>query len=81
METVGRENTVGIKSVAAPGNLKAWCTILERFGTFSLPDVMEPAIRHASRGFRVSYLSECASDVAADMARDPRDLKAVPARR
>ena len=65
METVGRENAVGIKSVAAPGNLKAWCEILRRFGTFSLADVMEPAIRHASRGFTVSaYLQECASDVA-----------------
>jgi gamma-glutamyltranspeptidase/glutathione hydrolase len=71
METAGRENAVGIKSVAAPGNLKAWCEIVRRFGTFSLADVMEPAIRHASRGFAVSaYLQECASDVAADMARD-----------
>jgi gamma-glutamyltranspeptidase / glutathione hydrolase len=42
---------------------------LARFGTFALGDVMEPAIRHASRGFRVtSYLHECVSDSAADMA-------------
>jgi gamma-glutamyltranspeptidase / glutathione hydrolase len=33
--------------------------------------VMEPAIRHASRGFRVTpYLHECVTDSAADMARD-----------
>ena len=33
---------------------------------------MEPAIRHASRGFRVTpYLHECVTDCAADMARDP----------
>ena len=37
-----------------------------------LADVTEPAIRHASRGFRVTpYLHECVSDCAADMARDP----------
>jgi gamma-glutamyltranspeptidase/glutathione hydrolase len=44
---------------------------LSRFGTFPLADVMEPAIRHASRGFRVTpYLHECVIDCAADMARD-----------
>ncbi len=33
---------------------------------------MEPAIRHASRGFRVTpYLHECVADSAADLARDP----------
>ena len=37
---------------------------------------MEPAIRHASRGFRVTpYLRECVSDSAADMARDPEIAK------
>src|SRR6185437_3475168 len=44
---------------------------LERFGTFPLADVMEPAIRHASRGFRTTrYLTECITDCAADMALD-----------
>ena len=72
MDTVGRENAVGPNSVAAPGNLMGWCEALARFGTFSLADVMEPAIRHASRGFRVTpYLSECVADGAADLARDP----------
>ena len=37
---------------------------------------MEPAIRHASRGFRVTaYLHECVSDCAADMAHDPEIAK------
>src|SRR5262249_5553533 len=46
---------------------------LTRFGAFSLADVMEPAIRYASRGFKVTpYLQECVSDCAADMARDPQ---------
>jgi len=71
MDTIGRKNAVGPTAVASPGNLKGWCEALARFGTFSLADVMEPAIRHASRGFRVtSYLHECVSDCAADMALD-----------
>jgi gamma-glutamyltranspeptidase/glutathione hydrolase len=72
MDTIGRKNALGPTAVAVPGNLKGWCEALDRFGTFSRADVMEPAIRHASRGFRVTpYLHECVSDCAADMARDP----------
>ncbi len=72
METTGRRNAVGPTAVATPGNLMGWLQALERHGTFSRADVMEPAIRHASRGFRVTpYLHECVSDCAADMARDP----------
>jgi gamma-glutamyltranspeptidase/glutathione hydrolase len=72
MDTIGRKNAVGPTAVAVPGNLLGWCEALHRFGTFPLPDVMEPAIRHASRGFRVTpYLHECISDAAADMLLDP----------
>jgi gamma-glutamyltranspeptidase/glutathione hydrolase len=72
MDTLGRRNAVGPTSVASPGNLMGWCEALARFGTFPLADVMEPAIRHAARGFRVTpYLHECVTDCAADMARDP----------
>ncbi len=71
MDTIGRKNAVGPTAVASPGNLKGWCEALARFGSFSLADVMEPAIRHASRGFRVTpYLQECVTDAAADMALD-----------
>lgn len=72
MDTLGRRNAVGPTAVGAPGNLMAWCEALARFGTFPLADVMEPAIRHAARGFRVTpYLCECVADSAADLARDP----------
>lgn len=67
----GQENLVGPKSVATPGSLRAWCLALERFGTMSLADVMQPAIRHAARGFSVTpYLSDCIKDAAPDLARD-----------
>ena len=76
MDTMGRKNAVGPTSVATPGNLMGWCEALDRFGTLSRADVMEPAIRHASRGFRITpYLHECVSDCAADMARDPEIAK------
>jgi gamma-glutamyltranspeptidase / glutathione hydrolase len=76
MEALGRRNAVGPTAVATPGNLKGWCEALSQFGTLPLADAMEPAIRYASRGFRVTpYLHECVSDCAADMARDPEIAK------
>jgi gamma-glutamyltranspeptidase/glutathione hydrolase len=72
LEAVGRANAVGGLSVGTPGNLKAWCEILARFGSLTLADVMAPAIRHAERGFRATpYLSECAAEAAPDLAQDP----------
>jgi gamma-glutamyltranspeptidase / glutathione hydrolase len=71
MDALGRANALGPTAVASPGNLKGWCEVLERFGTFPLADVMEPAIRRAGRGFRATpFLSDCAGDCAADLARD-----------
>jgi gamma-glutamyltranspeptidase / glutathione hydrolase len=70
-DTIGDENLVGPKSVATAGSLKAWCETLRRFGTMSLADVMQPAIKHASRGFVATpYLHECITDGAKDMLKD-----------
>ena len=67
----GAENLVGPKSVAAPGSLRAWCLALERYGTMPLADVMQPAIRHAARGFAVTpYLADCIKDAAPDLSKD-----------
>ncbi len=78
LETEGRENAVGPKAVAAPGNLKAWCEILERFGTVSLADAMAPAIAHANRGFKVTpYLNECITDAVADLSQDAEISKII----
>lgn len=72
METEGRANKLGASAVAVPGTLKGWCEALERFGTLPLEAVMEPAIRHASRGFRVTaYLAACIAETAPDLALDP----------
>src|SRR6201994_150710 len=70
-DTVGDENLNGPKAVATPGSLKAWCETLRRFGTMSLPDVMQPAIKHAARGYRATpYLHECITDSAIEMLKD-----------
>jgi gamma-glutamyltranspeptidase/glutathione hydrolase len=70
-DTEGDENLTGPKAVAVPGSLKAWCETLRRFGTMSLADVMQPAIKHASRGYLATpYLHECISDSAGEMLKD-----------
>jgi gamma-glutamyltranspeptidase/glutathione hydrolase len=70
-DTVDDENLNGPKAVAVPGSLKAWCETLTRFGTMSLADVMQPAIKHASRGFAATpYLHECIVDGAREMLKD-----------
>jgi gamma-glutamyltranspeptidase/glutathione hydrolase len=70
-DTVDDENLNGAKAVAVPGSLKAWCETLRRFGTTSLADVMQPAIKHASRGYAATpYLHECITDGAEEMLKD-----------
>ena len=70
-DTVDNENLNGPKAVATPGSLKAWCETLRRFGTMSLADVMQPAIKHASRGYAATpYLHECITDGAEEMLKD-----------
>ena len=70
-DTVGNENLNGPRAVATPGSLKAWCETLRRFGTMSLADVMQPAIKHAARGYAATpYLHECISESAAEMRKD-----------
>jgi gamma-glutamyltranspeptidase / glutathione hydrolase len=76
-DTVDNENLNGPKAVAVPGSLKAWCETLRRFGTMSLADVMQPAIKHASRGYAATpYLHECITDGAEEMLKD-RPIAAI----
>jgi gamma-glutamyltranspeptidase / glutathione hydrolase len=70
-DTVGDENLNGPKAVAVPGSLKAWCETLRKFGTMPLAEIMQPAIKHASRGFAATpYLHECITDGAQQMLKD-----------
>ena len=76
MKVEGDVNTVGPLAVGVPGTLKAWCEVLERFGTLALEAVLQPAIRHAERGFRATpYLVEAIAETAADLARFPASAR------
>lgn len=66
----GDVNSVGVLAVGVPGTLKGWCETLARFGALSLEAVLEPAIRHAERGFRATpYLVDAITVSAPDLAR------------
>lgn len=76
LDALGRRNSVGRAAVATPGNLMAWCQMLQQHGSLSLADVVAPAIQHAERGFAAThYLADCVADCAADLARDPEISK------
>ena len=71
LDALGRRNSLGRAAVAVPGNLLAWCQLLQRHGRLALADVVEPAIRHAARGFAATAsLADCVADCAADLAAD-----------
>lgn len=72
----GDVNLVGLLSVGVPGTLKAWAEAIARFGRLDLETVMQPAIRHAERGFRATpYLVEAVTDTAPDLARFPETAR------
>ena len=60
------------KSSAIPGSVAGLAHIVEEYGTMSLSDVLQPAIRLARDGIKVTY------DLAADLNRSQR-LKNNPA--
>ena len=45
-----QENRCGAKTVAVPGNLKAWQTLSEEYGELEWSKLFEPAIRYAEGG-------------------------------
>jgi gamma-glutamyltranspeptidase / glutathione hydrolase len=53
------------EAVTVPGSLRGWADLLEEFGTLSLAQAMEPAIRLAEDGFPVSPV--VAGDWAAEV--------------
>src|SRR6185436_17513638 len=63
-------------SAGVPGTLKGWAEVVARFGCLDLETVMQPAIRHAERGFRATpYLVEAVKTTAPDLARFPETAR------
>src|SRR5260370_20289233 len=72
----GDVNLVGLLSVGVPGTVKAWSQAVARFGRLDLETVMQPAIRHAERGFRATpYLVAAVTETAPDLARFPETAR------
>jgi gamma-glutamyltranspeptidase / glutathione hydrolase len=72
----GDVNLVGALAAGVPGTLKAWAEVVLRFGRLDLEAVMQPAIRHAERGFRATpYLADAVRETAADLARFPETAR------
>ncbi len=75
-EVAGRDNDIGVLSVGVPGSLKGWCEALEKYGRFTLADVLQPAIGHAMRGFHATqYLHEIVTKLVTDIARFPETAR------
>jgi len=46
----------GIHTVTVPGTLDGWCSLLDKYGTMSLAQVLAPAIELAEHGFPVTEI-------------------------
>lgn len=53
-EVVGQLNETGHLAVATGGTLLGWATAIRKYGTLSLAEIVEPAVRFARNGFPVS---------------------------
>jgi len=62
----------GALPVTVPGALDGWCTLLEKYGTMSLEQVLVPAIEYAEHGFPVSEI------IATDWQNSVESLKDLP---
>jgi gamma-glutamyltranspeptidase/glutathione hydrolase len=66
-------NIVGHRAVCVPGTVAGLALALERFGTVSLAQALEPAIRYAEEGFFVNWTTTYY------VARDVANLSRFPA--
>lgn len=63
----------GMEPITVPGAVDAWVTLLDKYGTMKLADVLAPAIKYAENGFPV------AEKIAEDWAPEVGKLKQTPA--
>jgi gamma-glutamyltranspeptidase / glutathione hydrolase len=64
---------VGMEPITVPGAFDGWVTLLERYGTMKLADLMAPAIGYAENGFPVM------EKIAADWVPEAAKLQKTPA--
>jgi gamma-glutamyltranspeptidase/glutathione hydrolase len=68
-----RMPTTGMASITVPGAVEAWTTLLDKYGTMKLADLLQPAIALADGGFPV------AEKIAEDWVPEVGKLKETPA--
>jgi gamma-glutamyltranspeptidase/glutathione hydrolase len=61
----------GAETVTVPGALSGWAALLEKFGTLTLAQALEPAIRIAEEGFPVSPIIAFEWDTYGRVLTDP----------
>ncbi|MBI1802413.1 MAG: gamma-glutamyltransferase [Chloroflexi bacterium] len=72
LETIEQRNRVGYLAAGVPGALKSWCQLEAQVGRLGLDTVLQPAIRHAARGFPASaYLVDIIIAHRAPLSRFP----------
>ena len=54
LDAHGMDRIDGIYSVSVPGAVDGWFEVLEKYGTMTMAEVLEPAIYYAENGFPVS---------------------------
>jgi gamma-glutamyltranspeptidase/glutathione hydrolase len=62
----------GMEPITVPGAFDGWVTLLEKYGTMKLPELLQPAIDYAQNGFPV--MEKCAEDWQGEvdvLKRDP----------
>ena len=63
------------EAITVPGALRGWQTLLDRFGTMTLAQVLQPAIGYAENGFPVTPIIAhgwtASYGTAEDLAKDP----------
>jgi gamma-glutamyltranspeptidase/glutathione hydrolase len=50
----------GMEPITVPGAFDGWVTLLEKYGTWKVPELLQPAIDYAEKGFPV--MEKCAED-------------------
>jgi gamma-glutamyltranspeptidase/glutathione hydrolase len=68
----GARNVKGYSAICVPGAIAGLAAALERFGTLSWADALQPAIDHAERGLEIDwYASLCIGIEASELAQFP----------
>jgi gamma-glutamyltranspeptidase/glutathione hydrolase len=69
---VGERNVSGYSSICVPGAIAGYAAALEKYGTISFAEALQPVIAHAERGLELDwYAALCISIDAASLAKYP----------